>query len=316
MQGCFDIGLPSGKSLFQLQAERILKIQRLAAHLGTAPACADQQQQRSNGHCVPSSHPATLQGAHNNHAAALGDQVLLHWYIMTSAATHEATQRFFAEHSCFGLQPEQIFFFQQGTLPCLTEDGQPITGPDGQVRRRPTHATSCMHTFACSSRQPSNTAVKPSKTFCHQVCHVLHTPVIKHMHHTICNCHSLGEKTTAAGKWTLVAIRAVARTIPSGSSLHILQVATAPDGNGGVYKALVASGALNHMQQRGIEHLDCYCVDNALARVGDPAFIGACASSRAQLGAKVVAKLSPEERVGVFARCSPRHCHADLYSAS
>lgn len=54
-QGCYDIGLPSRKSLFQLQAERLGALQALAAK------------------------------------AAGGAGKPLRWYIMTSAFTHADT---------------------------------------------------------------------------------------------------------------------------------------------------------------------------------------------------------------------------------
>lgn len=40
-----------------------------------------------------------------------------------------------------------------------------------------------------------------------------------------------------------------------------------------------------------------YCVDNALARLGDPLFLGYCHSKGAEVGARVVAKAYPEEKV-------------------
>src|SRR5438132_10116436 len=38
---------------------------------------------------------------------------------MTSHATHEETQAFFAEHAYFGLPAEEVSFFRQGTMPAL-----------------------------------------------------------------------------------------------------------------------------------------------------------------------------------------------------
>jgi UDP-N-acetylglucosamine/UDP-N-acetylgalactosamine diphosphorylase len=78
------------------------------------------------------------------------------------------------------------------------------------------------------------------------------------------------------------------------------RVATAPDGNGGVYAALRTSGALADMRRRGVRCVYVYCVDNALVRVGDPALIGFCGTRGVAAGAKVIPKAYPEEAVGVF----------------
>ncbi|CAN1225487.1 UDP-N-acetylglucosamine diphosphorylase 1 [Linum grandiflorum] len=90
-KGCFNIGLPSGKSLFQLQAERILCVQRLAAH------------EASEGS---------------------GGSAQIHWYIMTSPFTDESTRKFFEWHKYFGLEADQVTFFQQGTIPSVANDGR------------------------------------------------------------------------------------------------------------------------------------------------------------------------------------------------
>ncbi len=48
----------------------------------------------------------------------------LTWYIMTSLLNREATETFFREHDFFGLAPEQVFFFTQGTMPAIGYDGK------------------------------------------------------------------------------------------------------------------------------------------------------------------------------------------------
>ncbi|CAG8565318.1 1460_t:CDS:2 [Ambispora leptoticha] len=88
-KGCYDIRLPSAKSLFQLQAERILRLQKYAQETTETVS-----------------------------------KVIIPWYVMTSGPTRPATEAFFKEHNFFGLQEENVIFFEQGTLPALTNDGK------------------------------------------------------------------------------------------------------------------------------------------------------------------------------------------------
>lgn len=58
-------------------------------------------------------------------------------YVMTSFATNAETIRFFREKRHFGLSPEQILFFEQGSSPTKGMDGRSLRGADGQTLRNP-----------------------------------------------------------------------------------------------------------------------------------------------------------------------------------
>ena len=172
-KGCFDIDLPSHKSLFQMQAERIRKIQELA----------EKKSGKKN--------------------------IVVPWYVMTSGPTRQPTEEFFEEHKYFGLSKDDVVIFEQGVLPCISNDGKIL----------------------------------------------------------------LESKS---------------------------KVAVAPDGNGGIYQALLTSNVRTDMRKRGIQHVHAYCVDNCLVKVADPVFIGFAAAKDVDIGTKVVRKRAAKESVGLI----------------
>ena len=78
------------------------------------------------------------------------------------------------------------------------------------------------------------------------------------------------------------------------------RIATSPNGNGGWYSSMAKSGILDIVHAKGIEWLNCFSVDNVLQRIADPVFIGATILSGCATGAKVVRKVSPDEKVGAM----------------
>ena len=74
-----------------------------------------------------------------------------------------------------------------------------------------------------------------------------------------------------------------------------------PDGHGGTVAALAASGAIDDMRRRGIEHLFYLQVDNPLVPIGDAEFIGYHLLAESELTSMAVAKQTPQDRLGNFA---------------
>lgn len=119
-KGQYDIELISHKPLFQLQAERIRRIEEMAS---------------------------TYSGKSYFVCCLSFVECLIPWYIMTSPMTHSDTLSYilsagwcsflyselFNQQQFFGLDPNQIVFFSQGTLPCMDNNGHIIMSSPSQV---------------------------------------------------------------------------------------------------------------------------------------------------------------------------------------
>lgn len=183
-KGAYSIGLPSQATLFELFAQRIARVQTLA----TARALEQGLPLPPGGPKVP-------------------------WLVMTSPLNHDETVAFFELKEWFGLEESQVYFFQQGARPALSNDKLLILDGRG----------------------------------------------------------------------------------------HVAEV---PDGNGGIYSALLSSGLLNTIEEAGVKWLHVHSVDNALALTPDPTLLGFTLthSGSPEVGSSVVRKTRPEEKIGAFAK--------------
>lgn len=78
------------------------------------------------------------------------------------------------------------------------------------------------------------------------------------------------------------------------------RLSTSPNGNGGWFISMKNTGMLDVVKGTGIEWLNVFAVDNVLQRIADPCFVGATVQKHCVVGAKVVRKNAPDEKVGVM----------------
>ena len=100
-KGMYKIGLPSGKTLYQVQVERVLRLQRMA----------------------------------DNKFGTSSSRIMM--YVMTSEHTMGPTVKFFEDHAHFGMDPANIKFFEQRMIPCFADDGKIILETKAKVARAP-----------------------------------------------------------------------------------------------------------------------------------------------------------------------------------
>ncbi len=72
----------------------------------------------------------------------------------------------------------------------------------------------------------------------------------------------------------------------------------APDGNGGIYRALEVSGSISDLKRRQVQYVHIYGIDNILTKSLDPVFLGICISKQIECGNKIVWRASKSEKVG------------------
>lgn len=70
-------------------------------------------------------------------AASNKYQATCPWYIMTSPLNHHQTIEIFRKNDYYGLEPNNIFIFQQGTLPNFSFDGKILLADKGQIAASP-----------------------------------------------------------------------------------------------------------------------------------------------------------------------------------
>lgn len=78
------------------------------------------------------------------------------------------------------------------------------------------------------------------------------------------------------------------------------KISTSPNGNGGWFSSMMKWGVVDKIHEAGIEWLNVFAVDNVLQRIADPCFVGATILTDSDVGAKVVRKNAPDERIGVI----------------
>lgn len=91
------------------------------------------------------------------------------------------------------------------------------------------------------------------------------------------------------------------------------EVAMSPNGNGGWFASMMKAGLVDDMNEKGVEWLNVFAVDNCLQRIADPLFVGATIASGMESGAKVVRKAAPDEKVGVLCTEDGKPSIAEYY---
>ncbi|MFG0261045.1 MAG: UTP--glucose-1-phosphate uridylyltransferase [Novipirellula sp. JB048] len=79
------------------------------------------------------------------------------------------------------------------------------------------------------------------------------------------------------------------------------ELALSPDGHGGTVRALERNGCLQDAQQRGLQCLSYFQVDNPLVQVCDPALIGHHLLAQSEMTTQVIRKRYALEKVGIIA---------------